>query len=389
MSSEMTQANTQTGGTAKSARQFPLDTLRGLIMVLMALDHANHFVAQGHSSGEYWGGLFPVYHDTLTFLTRFVTHLAAPGFFFLMGAGMVLFADARRQRGWSRWQVIRHFLLRGLVLVALQFVVVNRAWELSPGGWGLMVYVGVLFALGAAMMIGSLLVWLKPKYLLVLSILLLIGTELLIPDASSWNLLQYSNPMDYLNPFLIRPGGTIDLWSNYPVFPWLELLTFGMFFGYALLADREKAYRTGMLVGVAFLLVFVVVRYLDGFGNIRPREGNSWIDFLNVVKYPPSITFTLLTTGINLILLGLLSGVRVSGQRFFLPLVVYGRVPLFFYVQHLFLYVGLGWLLVPNGTTIARMLPVWLLGLLLLYPLCLWFGRCKQRYPDNLLIRLI
>ncbi|GAG66872.1 unnamed protein product, partial [marine sediment metagenome] len=113
----------------------------------MALDHANHFVAQQHSPGEYWGGLFPVYHAALTFLTRFVTHLAAPGFFTLMGAGMVLFADSRRQRGWSRWQVLRHFLLRGMLLIVLQFVVINRAWELSPGGWVLTVYVGVLFAL--------------------------------------------------------------------------------------------------------------------------------------------------------------------------------------------------------------------------------------------------
>jgi len=389
MSSDKTQADTQDGGTTKAARQFPLDALRGLIIVLMALDHANHFVAQQHSPGEYWGGLFPVYHDALTFLTRFVTHLAAPGFFTLMGAGMVLFADSRRQRGWSRWQVMRHFLLRGMLLIVLQFVVINRAWELSPGGWVLTVYVGVLFALGAAMMIGSLLVWLKPKYLLVLSILLLIGTELLIPDASSWNLLQYSNPMDYLNPFLIRAGGTFDLWSNYPVFPWLELLTFGMFFGYALLDDREKTYRTGMFVGIAFLLEFVVVRYLDGFGNIRPREGYSWIDFLNVVKYPPSITFTLLTTGINLILLGLLARLSTSWQRYCRPLVVFGQVPLFFYVLHLFLYPGLGWLLAPNGTTIARMLPVWLLGLLLLYPLCLWFSRFKHRQSLNSLTRLI
>ena len=112
---------------SKANRLFPVDALRGLIIILMALDHASHFVAQGHSSGEYWGGLFPVYHDTLTFLTRFVTHLAAPGFFFLMGIGMVYFADSRRQRGWSRWQVIRYFLLRGVVLIALQFVVSSTA----------------------------------------------------------------------------------------------------------------------------------------------------------------------------------------------------------------------------------------------------------------------
>jgi uncharacterized membrane protein len=373
---------------SKANRLFPVDALRGLIMILMALDHASHFVAQGHSSGEYWGGLFPVYHDTLTFLTRFVTHLAAPGFFFLMGAGMVLFMDSRRQRGWSRWQVIRYFLLRGLLLVALQFVVINRAWELSPGDWALTVYVGVLFALGAAMMIGSLLVWLKPWHLVVLSIVLLIGTEILVPDANLWNQLQYSNVVDTLNPFLIRTGGTVELWSNYPVLPWLELLTFGMFFGYALLDDRAKAYRNGLLAGIAFLLVFVVVRDLDGFGNIRPRAGNTWIDFLNLVKYPPSITFTLLTTGINLILLGLLARLPTKWQRYFQPLVVFGQVPLFFYVLHLFLYASLGWLLTPNGTTLARMLPVWLLGLLLLYPLCLWFGRYKHRQLDNSFVRL-
>jgi uncharacterized membrane protein len=204
-----------------------------------------------------------------------------------------------------------------------------------------------------------------------------------------WNGLNYSNTFDYLNPFLIRTGGTIELWSNYPVLPWLELLTFGMFFGYALLGNPKKAYQRGMLVGVAFLLAFILIRFLDGFGNIRPREGNGWIDILNVVKYPPSITFTLLTTGINLILLGALARLRESEQRFFKPLVVYGQAPLFFYVLHLFLYAGLGWLLARNGTTIERMLPIWLLGLVILYPLCLWFGRLKHAQPSNSALRFI
>jgi uncharacterized membrane protein len=81
------------------ARQFPLDALRGLIIVLMALDHANHFVAQQHSTGEYWGGPFPQYGSVFAFLIRLVTHLAAPCFFFLMGISMVLFSNARRCEG--------------------------------------------------------------------------------------------------------------------------------------------------------------------------------------------------------------------------------------------------------------------------------------------------
>ena len=132
----------------KFNRLLAVDALRGLIIVVMALDHANHFVAQKHPSGEQWGGSFPIYGDTITFLTRFVTHLAAPGFFFLMGVGMLLFAKSRRRQGWSRWIVIRHFMVRGALLILLQFFVINRAWELSPGGWQLDTYVGVLFALG-------------------------------------------------------------------------------------------------------------------------------------------------------------------------------------------------------------------------------------------------
>ena len=114
------------GGGEKPARLLSLDALRGLIMVLMALDHANHFVAQLHSPGEYWGGAFPGYSTgrTLAFLTRLVTHLAAPGFFFLMGVGMLLFARARRRHGWGEGQILVHFLIRGALLIALQLLVV-------------------------------------------------------------------------------------------------------------------------------------------------------------------------------------------------------------------------------------------------------------------------
>lgn len=384
------QANrTLNGISSKTARLFPLDALRGLIMVLMALDHANHFVAQQHSSGEYWVGSFPIYHDALTFLTRFVTHLAAPGFFFLMSAGIVMFADTRRKRGWSEWEIIRHFLVRGLVLIALQLLVVNRVWELSPGGWAVNIYIGVLFALGGAMILSSLLLWLAPKYLLILTIVLALGTELLVPDMSLWGPTGITNPVDVLNPLLVQPGGIAGLWSNYPVFPWLELVTFGMFFGYWLLDDKKKAYNRIIILGAAFLVTFFVIRYFDGFGNLRPREGDTWIDFLNVVKYPPSITFNLLAMGMNLILLGLFARLRQNRQRFFQPLIVFGRVPLFFYLNHLFLYAGLGWLLTPNGTSIPAMYPIWVLGLLILYPPCLWFGRLKHKQPANSILRFI
>lgn len=371
---------------SRPVRLFAIDALRGLIIIFMALDHANMFIAHKHSPGEYWGSGFPIYHDSLAFLTRFVTHLSAPGFFFLMGVGMFLFADARQKRGWGKWAVFRHFLIRGVVLIAIQVLVVNRAWELSGEGWPT-IYVGVLFALGSAMIISALLLWLKPLYLLLIAIALFIGTEFLVPAPELWGTFQFAYPNDYIKVIWIFPGGNATLWSNYPILPWLELVIFGLLFGHWLQRDQKQAYSSAWKIGLGFLLAFIIIRYLDGFGNILPRMGNTWIDFLNLVKYPPSITFTLLTMGINLVLLGLFAKANEKVQTFFYPLVVYGRAPLFFYVVHLFLYAGLGLWLVPEGTSLLVMYPYWLLGLLLLFPVCLLYGRLKQQPKVNRVLR--
>lgn len=367
-----------------ATRLLAVDGLRGLIIVVMALDHANHFVAQKHSSGEYWGGPFPAYESALPFVTRLVTHLAAPGFFFLMGVGMLMFARTRLQKGWSRWALLRHFWLRGVLLILIQLFIVNRAWEFSPGGWGVDLYIGVLFALGGAMIIGSLLLWLKPIYLVIVIAALFIGTELIHPDPALWGLVRNDVP----NLLLVRPGGDVRLWSNYPILPWLELVIFGLLFGHWLAANPDKAYRRGLLLGTAFLTAFVILRWLDGFGNIRPREGSGWIDYLNVVKYPPSLTFTLLTMGFNLVILWLFSRLARFKAIILQPLAVFGRAPLFFYVLHLFLYAGHGALFTPRGTTIAAMYPHWLLVLIALFPACLWFARFKQSRPVNSPVRL-
>ncbi len=365
-----------------SPRLEAIDALRGLIMVLMALDHANLFVAQRHSPGEYYGGAFPVWYDPLAFVTRLLTHPAAPGFFMLLGAGMVLFAHSRRQRGWTERQIVRHLLIRGALLMALQLLLVNRVWEKSPGGWGIRTYIGVLFAQGLAMIVGTLFLRLKPKHLLILSVVLLVGTELLVPDPSVWGPMPRENPADLLNPVLILPGGfPPDLWSNYPMLPWLELVVFGMALANWLLEDTGQAFDRALKLGAILLVAFALVRYLDGFGNLRPRMGNSWIDYLNVVKYPPSIAFTLLTTGFNLLILGLFGRLTSQARAFLRPLAVFGRAPLFFYLMHIPLYWVIGRQLAPNGTSIAAMYPYWLLGLAILFPLCWGYRQLKERQP--------
>ena len=366
------------------SRLFAVDALRGLIIVLMALDHANYFIAQKHPSSEIWDGIFPVYYDTLTFLTRFVTHFAAPGFFLLMGVGMFLFTRSRLERGWSRWAVIRHFLVRGALLMLLQVLVVNRAWELSLQGWGVSIYIGVLFCLGASMIIASLLVWLKPPYLLALALVLFVGIEFTHPGLGDWNSVSHS-PVSVIH---LYAGGDATLWSFYPIWPWMELVVFGLLFGNWLARDPRQAFSRAWKLGLACLVAFAAIRFFDGFGNVRPRMGNSWIDLLNTVKYPPSMVFTLLTTGVNLIVLWTLSRIGPRLQPVLQPLAVFGRSPLLFYVLHLFLYAGIARLVAPQGSSIPAMLPFWLLGLLVLYPLCFFYGRYKQGRPAKALVHL-
>jgi uncharacterized membrane protein len=302
-----------------------------------------------------------------------------------MGVGMLFFTESRRQRGWSNWEIRRHFLLRGGVLIALQLLVVNRAWELSPGGWGIGLYFGVLYALGGAMILGALTPRLKPRYLIVLCLILLLGTELLVPNALAWG-----RQLPLLQSLLVTAGGDWPgLWVNYPVLAWLELVVFGVLFGRWLKQDREMTYRRSLYLGVALLLLFGALRALDGFGNLRPRPGDTWMDFLNPVKYPPSITFTLITTGVNLLILRLFAWLSEKRPQSMQPLAVFGQVPLFFYVLHLFLYAGLGNWLTPSGTSIPEMYLFWLLGLLVLYPMCRWYGALKHRQPANSVLRYV
>jgi uncharacterized membrane protein len=366
--------------TSPDNRYLALDALRGLIVVLMALDHASYFVAQKHPSGEHWGGEFPAYGDTLSFVTRLVTHPVAPGFFFLMGIGMALFAASRRKRGWSEAAIVRHFMIRGGVMIGLQFTVVNLAWRTGPAPFPTF-YQGVLVALGGGMILGSLFIRLKPRLLLVAAGVLFVATEFAHPDPSQWGLV-FDRPLGLV---FGHSGGSDFFWSNYPILPWLELVLFGLAFGKWVLADPDTALARSLRLGAALLVGFALLRIPDGFGNIRPRAGDGWIDYLNVVKYPPAMTFTLLTMGVNLIALGLIARARVVIERLLEPLTVLGRVPMFFYVSHLYVYRGLGAWLAPSGTSIPTMYLYWLGGLVLLFPLCLWYGVFKDRHRDSLL----
>jgi uncharacterized membrane protein len=375
---------TPVGVAASAARLLPLDALRGVIMIAMALDHANFFIARAHSPGERWSDPLPRYESALAFLTRFVTHLAAPGFFFLLGASVVLFAESRGQLGWSYGAIARKLIVRGLLLIALQLLVENPAWQLGGPFRLTPVYIGVLYALGGAMIVGALLVSLSAPMLLVIGLAAIAATHLLLPAPN-----QAFAAIAPLARLLLIPGLTAPIVVNYPLIPWLGIACLGMAFGRWLLADRSGAYRWSLLIGTVCLLSFAAVRSFGGFGNIRPIEGAGWVAFLNVVKYPPSLAFTLLTLGVDLAMLGLLARAGDAITGWGRPLLAFGQNPLFFYIAHLYLYGLIGLAIDPNGIGIARMYPFWLVGLVILYFLCRWYGTFKQRQAPKSLWRLL
>jgi uncharacterized membrane protein len=367
-------------------RLAPLDALRGLIIVVMALDHTNVFIAREHPPPEFWSAAPPFYSGTLAFLTRFMTHFAAPGFFFLMGVGMALLADSRRQQGWSEPAIVRHLSLRGCVLAGLQLLVENPAWRIGDGqiftSEVFLSYFGVLYGLGTSMIVGSLLLRLRPSVLLGLGLAAELATELVI----AWLRRAGVVPSPLLQLLLV-PGRSSEFAVYYPLIPWLGVALCGMAFGRWLIDDRAWAYRRAAIVGAALLTLFLALRLAGGFGNLQP-PGLGWIGFLNVVKYPPSLVFLALTLGVDLLLLALLARFGAALGRWGHPLLVFGRSPLFFYVAHLYLYGLIGLALGPRGTGIPRMYPFWLLGLAILYPLCWLYGRFKQRQAPGSVWRL-
>ncbi len=373
-----------------SNRLIALDSLRGFIMIVMALDHANQFIANAKLDPELWTFLFPNYGgDSVAFLTRFVTHLAAPGFFFLMGVGMTLFTLSRKAKQWSKTQIAAHFLVRGALLIVFQFALENPAWNIGLNNSSLG-YFGVLYALGGAMIIGSLLTLIPTWLVASISVLLILFTEAILPVAPP------NFPVFSTAQLLFTTPGFGDIFVPqtlvlYPILPWLGVMGLGMVYG-RYLKNPSRTYQWTGWIGAIALILFVLIRVAGQYGNIRTNPTDDWIGFLNLVKYPPSLTFLLFTLGTNLLVLKLFTWIeeQFSNSRLLKVLAGFGQEPLFFYVAHLYLYGYAGeWLNQGNSLSIPQMIPYWLLGLLILWPLCVGYGRFKQTRKAQSLWRFL
>jgi len=375
---------------APGRRLVALDAHRGLIMVLMAIDHASYFIARVHSA-EFWGTALPIYSSMFWFWTRWVTHLCAPGFFFLMGIGMTLFASSHLKAGWGEGRITRFFFTRGLFLILLQVLVEDTAWNVGDlfvepgamvlrgggvpgGGTEGMIYLGVLFALGGAMVFWAF-VRRAPLWLIgLISLASAVATQLVTPGPDHMGTL-YSP----LARMLVIPGHT-NIWVVfYPVVPWLGATGMGLLFGELLRRDADRAGRMAGWTGLGFLMLFVILRAIGGFGNLNEAPAGV-MGFLNVTKYPPALDFLTVTIGMNLLLMALWRRIEPRLQNDYHPLLVFGRVALFFYLLHLWVY-GLLGLFSRDGSGLGTMYGFWLLGLLILYPLCYWYYGFKHWRP--------
>jgi uncharacterized membrane protein len=337
------------------------------------------------------------------FFTRWITHFCAPVFIFLAGTGAFLSTT----RGKTRSELAWFLLTRGLWLAFLE---VTYVWCL---GWQFNfdfhhVSAAVLWAIGWSMVVLAGLVFL-PMWGVALfgaSLIVLhnacdgIQPEAWGPFGWLWNILHRGGS------FSLAPGYSFN--AAYPLVPWIGVMAIGYAFGPVLLQEPQLRRKWMLRTGVALTLLFVVLRWTNRYGNPRPWTAQSDLlftvfSFIDCHKYPPSLLYVLMTLGPALVLLSLCDR---PTPRLLRPLLVFGRVPLFYYLLHLPLIHGLAvltawlrygradWLfhspfanqsvVVPkdNGFDLPVIYGVWIGVVLLLYPACRWFAGLKARRRD-------
>jgi uncharacterized membrane protein len=389
-------------GVANAAGRIRLqsvDILRGLVMIIMALDHVRDFF---HQDAAHFDPTDLTQTTPILFFTRWITHFCAPTFMFLAGTGAYL--QSRRGKPASE---VAHFLwTRGLWLVVLEFTWVRWfGWRMNFGND--QIFLWVIWALGVSMIALAGLIFVPWRILLAGSVAVIVlhnafdGINPAQFGAMSWLWKVLHVPA----PIALSPHMTIL--ANYSLIPWIFVMAAGYCFGRVMDLESERRRTLLLQLGAALMASFVVLRWTNLYGDgsqwsSQPSALLSVASFLNCTKYPPSLLYLLMTLGPGIFILGLLERVTLSNAN---PLIVFGRVPLFFYLLHLPLIHGLAILLgglrygrvdfllhnppslfgptqgVPAdyGYSLAIVYVIWLGIVLALYPICRWFAGVKQK----------
>ena len=375
--------------------------LRGLVMVIMALDHVRDYVmvaaaADPTTDPNIGAGLF---------FTRWITHFCAPVFLFLAGTSAGLMAARKTPAALGRF-----LLSRGAWLIVVEIFIVSTAWTFAPAGLeqtgGLVaVPLQVIWAIGASMVVLSGAQFLGPRTCLALGAVILVGHNLL--DAvwpATTGAFDTTHPVWVaLHAQMAAPIGPFFMVFVYPVLPWTGVMLLG--FGTARLFQQPAAQRDTRLLawGLGATAAFIGLRLIGLYGDPNPwQTQRDWvqtvIDVLNVTKYPPSLLYLLMTLGPAAIVCAVADRVPEPVKR---PLIVFGRAPFAFYVAHLYLAHALAVALgVVQGFDASQFLTfsfffpqgyglglpgvyaTWLVAVAVLYPFCRWVAAVKSRRQD-------
>jgi len=381
----------------RKSRIESIDLLRGVVMIIMALDHTRDYF----NRSAYLFDPTDLQHTTVAlFLTRWITHYCAPIFMLLSGISAWLYG---RKNG--RAAVSFFLLTRGLWLIFVELFVVTLAWTFNLH-YGIFI-LQVIWAFGISMVFLSGLVYARRGVLLAIALLLIGGHDLL--DGIH---VGGSGSAAVLFSFLhVQQGfrfGPVNFFVGYPILPWIGLITLGYWFGELYGPDYDPAQRRRLLrqLGWGAITLFVVIRAFDGYGDPAPWSVQhnfiyTILSFINVSKYPPSLLYILMTIGPALLFLSVAERPLTALTR---PLAVIGRVPMFYYLVHIYFLHALAvvaaavsgfppaamtnltnWVtanpqLKGYGFGLGAVYIVWIGTVVLLYPLCRWFDSYKRSH---------
>jgi len=385
--------------TAVSERIYSIDILRGAVMIIMALDHVRdyfHITAATDS---------PTNLATTTpalFFTRWITHFCAPAFVLLAGVSAWLAGRKKTRSGMSSF-----LMKRGSWLILVEIIVVSFAWTFNP--FYNIIILQVIWAIGISMVILGICVrFLTSRIILLLGLVIICCHNLLdYPEAAVngnvgwlWDFAHHGA----FTPYAVFSNHVVLI--VYAFLPWTGIMMTGYGMGKVFGSTVAPAFRQKVLFGTgsALLLLFLMLRFINGYGDpaiwSQQRTGvYTVLSFLNVTKYPPSLDYIGITVGVSLIALALLERAKGKSYKW---LIEFGRVPFFFYVLHLYLIhlIVMAFFVFekfPAEDIAAQHLPflfrpdrfgfnlwivygIWAAVILLIYPVCRWYGRYKIRH---------
>lgn len=381
-----------------SERIKSIDFLRGLVMVFMALDHVRLYL---HYDSFFFKPSDITQTNELLYFTRFITHYCAPVFVFLAGTSSFFVGQRMNKKSLSIW-----LLKRGVWLILLELTVIKFAWlfnfDISY------IILQVIWVIGLGMIFLAGFVHLPKKLVIIVSVLMIVGHNALDTFAPTGNLS--SGLWTFLHEFKLLNYGNLKIFAAYPILPWIFVMPLGYYFGafYKPTFDRKFRIKTLFQIGIGLIISFFILQFINLYGDpYFYSKQDSWsltvMSFFKITKYPPSLLYLLITIGPSIMILAFAE--KWNGWLFD-KLVIIGRVPMFFYIIHLYLihlvallaviatghnpsdmiidiWVTLQPGLKGYGFNLGIVYLIWVILIIGLYPLCNWYNTYKKRNRDK------